>query len=38
MNRVRELLEFRESLFTSDGLSKPVMMVTVDGGPDENPR
>ncbi|CAB3979549.1 Hypothetical predicted protein [Paramuricea clavata] len=38
MNRVCELSEFKESLFTSDGISKPIMMVTVDGGPDENPR
>ena len=38
MNRVHELREFKDSLYTIDGCSKPVMMVTVDGGPDENPR
>ena len=38
MNRVHELAEFKDSLFTSDGVSKPIMIVTVDDGPDENPR
>ena len=31
------LLEFKETLFTSNGLSKRLMMVTVDRGPDKNP-
>ena len=38
MNRVHELSEFKESLFMSDDISKLMMIVTVDGGPDENPR
>ena len=38
MNRVHELREFKDSLYAIDGYSKPVMMVTVDGGPDENLR
>ena len=38
MKRIRTLDAFNEDLFTSDGLSKPVMIITVDGGPDENPR
>ena len=38
MKRIRGLDEFRESLFCDDGSSKPVMIITVDGGPDENPR
>ena len=33
MNRIRKLPEFKDTLFTSNGLSKPVMMMTVDGGP-----
>lgn len=38
MKRVRELKEFEDSLTTDSGLAKPVMIVTCDGGPDENPR
>jgi hypothetical protein len=38
MNRINSLPSFQNSLFTTDGLSKPVMIITVDGGPDENPR
>ena len=38
MKRVREIVEFRDNLHTSSGLSKPVMIITCDGGPDENPR
>jgi hypothetical protein len=38
MNRINSLPSFQNSLFTKDGLSKPVMIVTADGGPDENPR
>uniref|UniRef100_UPI00358F8CD5 uncharacterized protein n=1 Tax=Myxine glutinosa TaxID=7769 RepID=UPI00358F8CD5 len=38
MKRIRSLPEFRDNMFCHDGLPKPVMIVTVDGGPDENPR
>ena len=38
MKRVCSLPEFTDYLATPDGLPKPVMIVTVDGGPDENPR
>ena len=38
MKRICGLDEFRESLFCDDGSSKPVMIITVHGGPDENPR
>ena len=38
MKRVRELPEFDKSFLSSQGTKKPVMIVTVDGGPDENPR
>ena len=32
MKRVREIVEFRDNLNTSSGLSKPVMIITCDGG------
>ena len=32
------LKEFEELVKTEEGFIKPVIMVTVDGGPDENPR
>ena len=38
MTRINSLPSFKNSLFAKDGLSKPVMIVTVDGGPDENPK
>ena len=38
MNRVHELSEFKGSLFATDGIRKPIMIVTVDGSPDQNPR
>lgn len=38
MSRINTLPEFKEYLYTPDGLHKPVMINTVDGGPDENPR
>jgi hypothetical protein len=38
MNRINHLPAFKSSLFTEDGVSKPIMIITVDGGPDENPR
>ena len=37
MKRIRSLPEFAES-FKLDETKKKVMIVTVDGGPDENPR
>ena len=37
MNMIRSLPEFAES-FNFDETEKKVMIVTVDGGPDENPR
>ena len=37
MKRIRSLPEF-ETSFNNDEGGKPVMIVTVDGGPDENPR
>ena len=38
MKWIRGLNEFRESLYCDDGSSKPVMIITVDGGLDENHR
>ncbi|XP_065639521.1 uncharacterized protein LOC136072280 [Hydra vulgaris] len=38
INRINHLLAFESSLFTEDGVSKQAMVITVDGGPDENPR
>ena len=38
MKRIRDIEEFRDNLRTSCGQSKPIMIVTCDGGPDENPR
>ena len=38
MKRIRELPEFEGSFKNEQGADKPVMIVTVDGGPDENPR
>ncbi|XP_041371065.1 uncharacterized protein LOC121384651 [Gigantopelta aegis] len=38
MKRILSLPEFRESMYCQDGLPKPIMIITVDGGPDENPR
>ena len=38
MNRARSLPEFTESFQNQQSLEKRVMIVTVDGGPDENPR
>ena len=38
MNRVRSLPEFASSFQTDKQEEKKVMIVTVDGGPDENPR
>lgn len=38
MNRTRSLPEFAESFRNQQSLEKKVMIVTVDGGPDENPR
>ena len=35
MKRIRSLPEFESSFKNS---KKPVMIITVDGGPDENPR
>ena len=37
MKRIRSLPEF-ESSFKNGTSTKPVMIITVDGGPDENPR
>ena len=37
MKRIR-LLDIFDGSFKSNGEAKPVMIVTVDGGPDENPR
>lgn len=38
IERLMELPEFKTSFKTTDGLIKPIMIITVDGGPDENPR
>ena len=38
MKRVRSLPEFRSSFQNDQNEEKKVMIVTVDGGPDENPR
>ena len=38
MKRIRELPEFEGSFKNEQGAYKPVMIITVDGGPDENPR
>ena len=40
MKRIRRLPEFESSFFIDGvvGQSKPMMIITVDGGPDENPR
>ena len=37
MKRVSLLSEFQDDMY-KDGLHKPIMIITVDGGPDENPR
>jgi hypothetical protein len=33
-----DLNEFRDVIKTEDGLMKPIVIISVDGGPDENPR
>lgn len=38
LETLTDLESFRPVMKTSDDLIKPVMMITVDGGPDENPR
>ena len=38
MKRIRELPEFERSFKNSKNEGKPVMIVTVNRGPDENPR
>ena len=38
MKRIRSLDIFDDSFNNDAGKSKPVMIVTVDWGPDENPR
>ena len=38
MKRIRLIEEFQRSFKNDEGEYKPVMIVTVDGGPDENPR
>ena len=38
MKRIRTLDSFKDSFHNSKGEQKPVMIVTVDGGPDECPR
>ena len=38
MKQIRELPEFKRSFKNSKNKEKPIMIVTVDGGPDENPR
>ncbi|KAG5672151.1 hypothetical protein PVAND_002304 [Polypedilum vanderplanki] len=37
-NRIYELEDFEEFLYTKNSLPKPVLILLVDGGPDENPR
>ena len=37
MKRIALLPEFQDDMFIN-GLHKPIMIITVDGGPDENPR
>ena len=38
MKRIRKLPEYEKSYKNSKNEEKPVMIVSVDGGPDENPR
>ena len=38
MKRIRSLDIFNKNFSNDAGESKPVMIVTVDGGPDKNPR
>ena len=38
MKHIRSLPEFASSFLNENGKTKPVMILTVDGGPDENPR
>ena len=38
MKRIRSLDEFEGSFKNDEGECKPIMIITVDGGPDENPR
>ena len=38
MKRVRQLPQFHDNMYTSNDLVKPIMIITCDGGPDENPR
>ena len=38
MKRIRSLDIFNDSCNNNNSESKPVMIVTIDGGPDENPR
>lgn len=38
LDRVFELEEFKYLLTKPDGSTKPILILTVDGGPDENPR
>ena len=38
MKRVRNLPAFENSFKNAKGENKSVMIITVDGGPDENPR
>ncbi|KAG5677650.1 hypothetical protein PVAND_007390 [Polypedilum vanderplanki] len=37
-NRIYELKDFEEFLYKKNSLPKPVLILLVDGGPDENPR
>ena len=36
-NRLTELDEFKSAMMTSSGEVKPIVFVSVDGGPDESP-
>ena len=38
MKRVCQLPQFHDNMYTSNDLAKPIMIITCDGGPDENPR
>ena len=38
MKRVRQLPQFHDNMYTSNDLVKPIMIITCDGGSDENPR
>lgn len=38
LKRLHDLKEFKQVLYTEENQSKPIVIITVDGGPDVNPR